>query len=91
MTTVISISEEAKAFADAMIRDGKATSFDHLMQAVLQHDPLAWIDEPLDLDDLSPEDRAAVEEGLADIEAGRTIPMEEAFAKVRARIDALRR
>ena len=90
MATVISISAEAIAAADALIREGRATSFDQVIAVALEHDPDGWIDEPLDFDDLSAADRAAIEEGLADIAAGRVIPAEEVFAELRARIDAMR-
>ena len=91
MTTVISISAAAKAHADALIRSGQATSFEQVIMAALQHDPNGWMDEPVDLDSLPAEHRAAVEEGLADIAAGRVVPAEQAFAEVRARIAAMRR
>jgi predicted transcriptional regulator len=87
MTTLISISAEAKAAADEMIRNGEVTSFDQLVRAALRHDPDGWIDEPLDLDSLSAEDRAAVEQGLADVAAGRVYPAEQVFAELRARFD----
>lgn len=95
MTTLVSLSDAARARADELIRSGNLTSFGELVRTVLvnggpEHDPESWIDEPVDLDDLSLEDRSAVEEGLADIEAGRVHPAEEVFAELRARIEAMR-
>lgn len=48
-----------------------------------------WDDEEVDLEDLSPEDRAAVEEGLADIAAGRTVPAEQVFDRLTAKYRAM--
>lgn len=85
MTTVVSINDEAKARADQLIRSGQYTSFDEVVRAALRESTDGWIDQEIDLDDLSPETRAAVEEGLADIEAGRVHDAEEVFAELRER------
>lgn len=85
MTTLVSISDEAKARADQLIRSGEYTSFDELVLAALGDSRDDWIDQDITLEELSHEDRAAVEEGLADIEAGRIYPAEEVFAELRER------
>ena len=94
MAMIVSLSEAAQARADELIRSGQCTSFSELVHTALgnggpEHDPETWIDEPVDLDTLSPEDRAAVEEGLADIEAGRTIPAEEVFDRLHEKYRAM--
>ncbi len=85
MTTVVSIGDEAKARADQLIRSGKFTSFDELVLAAIRETGDGWIDQEADLDDLTPKGRATVEEGLADIDAGRVRDAEEVFAELRER------
>ena len=96
MTMVVSLSDAAQARADEMVRSGRYTSLSQVVQAALTDAELddndeSWMDETVKLDALSPDHRAAVEEGLADIEAGKTRPAKEVFADLRARIDAMRR
>ncbi len=43
----------------------------------------------MDEDELTPEDLAAIEEGLADLEAGRVVPLDEAFPDAWARVASL--
>ncbi|PTS73898.1 hypothetical protein DBR17_17605 [Sphingomonas sp. HMWF008] len=83
MTVMVAISEAAKARADALVLSGRYESIEHAIEAGLSQ--LDLEDDEVDLDALSPEDRAAVEEGLADIAAGRVIPAEQVYAELRAR------
>ena len=85
MATMVSIGDEAKARADQFIRSGKYTSFDEVVLAAIRETGDGWIDQEIDLEDLTPEVRTAVEEGLADIDAGRVHDAEEVFAELRER------
>lgn len=87
MTTVVTISEEAKARADELIRSGSYTSFSDVVQAALQGAEDGWMDEPVDIDELPPELRDAVLAGLADIEAGRVHTIEEVRSHFRQRAE----
>lgn len=91
MTTVVSLSEAARARADELIRSGRYKTFCEVVEAAVGDDHESWMDEPMDLEDLSADDRAAIEEGLADIEAGRVHTLNEVITKLRADIDALRK
>jgi len=82
---MVSIGDEAKARADQFIRSGKYTSFDEVVLAAIRETGDGWIDQEIDLEDLTPEVRTAVEEGLADIDAGRVHDAEEVFAELRER------
>jgi predicted transcriptional regulator len=80
MTISVVISAAAKAHAEALVSSGRYESLEQAVEAAIWQ--LGdWEDEEVDLDSLSPDHRAAVEEGLADIEAGRVIPAEEVFEK----------
>lgn len=85
MTTLVSMSDETKARADQLIRSGEYKSFDELVLAALGNSLEDWIDQDASLDELAPEHRAAIEQGIADIEAGRTYPAEEVFADLHER------
>jgi predicted transcriptional regulator len=88
MASVITISDEARAAAEQLVREGRYHSVDQAFEAGIHH-LAAWEDEEVDLDDLSPEDRAAVEEGLADIDAGRVLTSEEVFGPLIAKYTAM--
>lgn len=89
MTMVVSLSEAAQAKADEAIRSGRYTSFGEVVQAALDDDEDSWVDEQVSWDTLSPDDRAAIEAGLADIDAGRTKPADEVFDRLIAKYEAL--
>ena len=89
MTTVVTLSEAARARADELIRSGRCTSFGEVVRAAMVDDDESWMDEPVDLDTLSSEDRAAVEEGLADIEAGRVVDADVVFDRLIAKYKAM--
>jgi predicted transcriptional regulator len=59
----------------------------------LEHNPVlaALRAAPLAEDDLSPEERAGLEEGMADIRAGRTVPHAEVQAEVERAVRAMAR
>ena len=89
MALTITLSEEAEAHAGAMVAEGRFKSMEQAIEAGLYSLRVGYIDEPVDLDDLSPADRAAVEEGLADIDAGRVLTSEEVFGPLLARLTAM--
>jgi antitoxin ParD1/3/4 len=89
MTISVTISDAAKARADALVLSGRYESIEQAIEAGLHYLQEGWIDEVVDLDDLSPEDRAAVEEGLADSEAGRVIPADDVFDRLIAKYTAM--
>ena len=89
MTTMVAISDAAKACADQLVLEGRFETLEQAIEAGLHWLQNPWFDEEVDLDDLPLEDREAVEEGLADIAAGRTIPAEQVFAELEARYGKL--
>lgn len=89
MTISVTISAEAKQRADALVLSGRYDSIEQAVEAGLHYLHAGWIDEEVDPEALSPEDRAAVEEGLADIEAGRVIPANEVFDRLIAKYTAM--
>ena len=90
MTIMVAISEAAKANADALVSSGRFDTVEQAIEACLSFFKEGWIDEEVDLDDLSPEDRAAVERGLAAVTAGDVVDGEtflnELSAKYRAMV-----
>lgn len=89
MGVLVTISEAAKAQADALVADGTYESVQDALEAGLQR-LKDDSDEDLSLLDLSDEDRAAIAEGLADAKAGRVIPAEQVYAELRARFGKVR-
>lgn len=90
MGVAVTISEAAKAQADALVSEGLYESVQQALEAGLQRLDDDWEDEDLGLLDLSDEDRAAIAEGLAQLKAGQGIPAEEVFAELRARFGQAR-
>ncbi|WP_242138458.1 hypothetical protein [Sphingomonas sp. TREG-RG-20F-R18-01] len=88
MTISVVISAAAKAHAEALVSSGRYESLEEAVEAAIWQLE-AWEDEEVDLDTLSPEHRAAVEEGLADIEAGRVIPADAVFDRLIAKYTAM--
>lgn len=90
MTIMVAISDAAKADADALVSSGRFGTVEQAIEASLSFVNNGWIDEVVDLDDLSPEERAAVERGLAAVEAGDVVDGEtflnELSAKYRAMV-----
>lgn len=85
----VTISDRAKADAEELVREGRFETVDQAVEAGLRwlRDP--WVDEIVDLDDLDPETRAAVEQGLADADAGRVRDGHEVFAELIAKYEAM--
>lgn len=92
MTVSISISDTAKALADALVASGRFATVDEAVEAAIWRldPPSEKEDEDLSRLDLSPEDRDAIAEGLADAKAGRLIPAEEIYAELRTRFGKVR-
>jgi Arc/MetJ-type ribon-helix-helix transcriptional regulator len=88
MTISVVISEAAKAHAEALVSSGRYESLEEAVEAAIWQLE-DWEDEEVDLDSLSAEHRAAVEEGLADIEAGRVVDGETFFAELIAKYEAM--
>lgn len=88
MATVV-LSEQAKVDAEELIRQGRFETMDEAVAAALHFFRNPWIDEEVDLDDLDPETRAAVEEGIADADAGRVRDGNEVFDELIARYEAM--
>jgi len=88
MTISVVISAAAKAHAEALVSSGRYESLEEAVEAAIWQLE-EWDDEEVDLDSLSPEHRAAVEEGLADIEAGRVVDGETFFAELIAKYEAM--
>jgi predicted transcriptional regulator len=75
-TLTITISDEAAEALSKAVAGGKHTAeqiASHVVEAAYAPD---WAD-------FDEQDIAAIEEGLADLEAGRVIPHEEVIAEVR--------
>lgn len=95
MGATVTISDEARACAEELVRLGWGATIDEAVDAAVRtvltnrSDEEDDEDEDMSLLDLSPEDRAAVAEGLADIRAGRTAPIEETFSRLRSKYGAM--
>jgi len=88
MTISVVISAAAKAHAEALVSSGRYESLEQAVEAAIWQ--LGdWEDDEVDPNSLSPEHRGAVEEGLADIEAGRVIPADEVFDRLIAKYTAM--
>ncbi len=87
MAATVMLSDQARTDAEELVREGRFETLDQAVEAGLRFLRDPWVDEEVDLDDLDPETRAAVERGLADIDAGRVIPAEQVFAELKARFD----
>lgn len=89
MGVLVTISEAAKAQADALVAEGLYGSVQQALEAGLERLDDDWEDEDLSLLDVSDEDRAAIAEGLADAKAGRVLPADEVFQRLRAKFTAM--
>lgn len=86
MPTAINLDPDTLRDLDELVASGRYTSREDIVRAGLRllHEE-EWTDEEVDLDSLDPAIRAAVEEGLADIAAGRVEDADVVFARLRAR------
>ena len=89
MGVLVTISEAAKAQADALVADGLYETVQQALEAGLQRLDDDDRDEDLSLLDMSDEDREAIAEGLADIKAGRVMPADEVFDRLEAKFTAM--
>lgn len=76
--------DELRALVDAIPEDRLPAAREALEQLA---DPvlMAFLNAPEDDEPLTDEDLAAIEEGRADIAAGRTVPLAEVLAELEAR------
>ena len=82
----IKISDQAKADAEELVRAGRFDTIDEAVEAAIRALRNPWYDEQVNLVELAPHVRAAVEEGLADIDAGRVRDADEVFDKLLAEL-----
>ena len=86
MATTIDLDRQTLGELDDLVASGRfASREDVVREAVRLLQEREGVDEAVDLDSLDPETRAAVEAGLADIEAGRTEDAEVVFARLQER------
>jgi antitoxin ParD1/3/4 len=86
MATVLKLDPATLSDLDELVASGRfASREDALREGLRLVHEQGWTDEAVDLDSLDPATRAAVEGGLADIDAGRTEDAEVVFARLRER------
>lgn len=86
MAIALNIDADMARELDALVASGRfASREDVVREAVKLVRKQEWTDEEVDLESLDPATRAAIEEGLADIEAGRTEDADVVFARLRER------
>lgn len=85
MSQMVRLSDGGAAIAENFVERGRFASVEDAVEAAL----CLLSDEAVDLDDLSSADRTAVEEGLADIEAGRVHDAEDVFSELIAKYEAM--
>lgn len=90
MATVV-LSEQAKVDAEELVREGRFDTVDQAVAAGLRSLRDPWVDEIVDLDELDPETRAAVERGIADADAGRVTDGDVVFDRLIAKYEAMKR
>jgi putative addiction module CopG family antidote len=86
MLTAINLDPDTLRDLDELVASGRYASREDVVRAGLRlvHEE-EWTDEEVDLDSLDPATRAALEEGLADVAAGRVEDADVVFARLRAR------
>ena len=83
MATMVKLDDEWHAYAEDLVRGGHFESVEQAVEAGLRQ-----IQADMD-DELSPEDWAAIDEGLADIDAGRVRDADEVFDELIAKLQAM--
>jgi Arc/MetJ-type ribon-helix-helix transcriptional regulator len=82
MATVLRLDEERQGYADALVREGRFASVEEVVRLGVD---LVREQEETALDPLSDADRTAIDEGLAELDAGMGIDAQEVFARLRLR------
>lgn len=86
MATQLKLDPDTEALIDDLMANGRFASREDVVREgirlVRKND---WTDQEVDLDSLDPETRAAIEAGLADVEAGRVEDADIVFARLRER------
>ena len=83
-TTSVKLADEWNTYAEGLVRDGHFASIEQAVEAGLRQ-----IQADMENDDLSPEDWAAIDEGLADGDAGRVRDADEVFDELLAKLRAM--
>ena len=86
MATALNLDPAIVRSLDDLVRSGRFASREAAVSEGLRLVEIADWGEPVDLDDLSPSERAGVERGLADVAAGRV----HTSAQVRAELERRR-
>ena len=84
MATVITLDDDVQAKVESMVRSGRFASTEDAIRASVM-----LLDDDLLDDELTPEDLAAIDEGLADIDAGRVVDAETVFERLTAKYSAM--
>ena len=86
MTTALNLDQQTVRDLDDLVASGRFKSREEAVREALRLlEEQDYVDEPVDLETLDPVTRQAVEEGLADVAAGRTEDAEVVFARLRDR------
>jgi antitoxin ParD1/3/4 len=90
MHAAVDLGDELERTVARLVREGRYASRDDVLRAGVR--ALEVPADPVEIDgpDLG-DDMEAVAEGLADIEAGRVVPAEEVFARLKAKYSAMAR
>jgi Arc/MetJ-type ribon-helix-helix transcriptional regulator len=83
MATIVKLDDEWQSYAEELVREGLFVSVEQAVEAGLRQ-----IQSNFD-DDLSPEDWAAIDEGLTDIDAGRVRDADVVFDELLAELRAM--
>ena len=86
MATTVTISDEAKGYAEELVKKGCYESLDQAVEAGL------WrLQDDDDHDDLTAEEWASVEAALAEVDAGGGLTAEQVFDPLIAKYRAMAR
>jgi len=90
MHAAVDLGDDLERTVARLVREGRYASRDDVLRAGVR--ALEVTADPVEIDgpDLG-DDMEAVAEGLADIEAGRVVPAEEVFARLKAKYSAMAR
>lgn len=85
MTTALDLDPATVHWLDSLVRSGRFASREAAVSEGLRLVEIADWGEPVELDDLSPSERAGVERGLADVAAGRVHSSRDVFDELERR------